>query len=61
MKTVSQSCNGKNGASQAVLVWPGGIHGGKKPIIYPLGTTDEETEAIREFIEKALDQRNTEG
>ena len=54
MKQVNVSCSEKEGASQAVLVWPGGIHGGKKPIIFPLGMSDVETEAIRDYLEKRL-------
>lgn len=58
MKTDKQSFNGNRGMSQAIIVWPGGIHGGKKPVIYPLGMTDRETEAIREIVEKALYQNS---
>jgi len=54
MKQVNGSYNEKEGASQAVLVWPGGIHGGKMPIIYPLGMSDVETELIRDYLEERL-------
>jgi len=55
MKQVNVSCNGNESFSQAVIVWPSGIHGEKKPVIYPLAMSEEETDAIREYLERKLD------
>jgi len=54
MKQGNISCNENKAFSQVVIVWPSGIQGRKEPIIYPLGMTDKETEAIRDYLERKL-------
>lgn len=45
--------------SQATVLWPRGIH--HKAVIYPLGATDVETEAIRGLLEDALNGEKKKG
>lgn len=43
---------------KATLDWPNGLD--FPPVIYPMGDTDRETDAIRELLEKALRGRDGE-
>jgi hypothetical protein len=52
MEQVKQSSNRKDYIQQAVILWPSGIR--NEPVIYPLGATDEETEAIRRLLKRML-------
>jgi len=42
-----------------IIKFPSGLNG--PPVIYPCGNSHEETEKVRELIENALNQGNTEG
>ena len=54
MKQVNGSYNGEETYSQAILIWPSGLHGKRGLVIYPLGPSEEATELIRNYLEERL-------
>ncbi len=50
------SCKALSNPPRAVIEWPEGLVG--VPVIYPMGSSAEESERIREFVKERLVSEN---